>query len=278
MAAAQAAAAWRENSVSGRGQDRLWTALWRSRELIGYLALRDLRLRYRQAVLGVVWVLAQPVISVGIFSLVFGRLAGIGSEGVPYPLFALVGMVAWTYFSSSVVAASSVLAAHANLVTKVYFPRVAAPAATLLPPGVDLAVSLLLVGVVALYYGVSPGWQLLAVPLWLLLLVVATFGPALWLSALDVRYRDVQHAVPPVLQLLLFASPVAYPAALLSGWQLAVYSLNPMVGVIGLGRWALLGTPWPGWSLAVSGASAVALLAGGAVYFARRQRTFADVI
>lgn len=252
--------------------------MWRARELIGYFALRDLKLRYRQAVLGIVWVLVQPIGSVVIFTLVFGRLAGVSSQGVPYPLFAVVGVVAWAYFSSVVVSGSTVLASNTNLVTKVYFPRVAAPASALFPPAVDLGISLLLVGIVAAYYQHSPGWRILALPLWLFFLAATAFGVVLWLSALNVRYRDVQYAVAPVLQLWLFASPVAYPASLLDGWQEVLYSLNPVVGVIGFGRWTLLGTPWPGWPLVVSLAMAGAVLLGGVVFFQRAQRTFADVI
>ncbi|GAB4082271.1 ABC transporter permease [Modestobacter muralis] len=269
---------WTENSRRGMVQDRPWTALWRSRDLIWYFAVRDVKLRYRQAVLGAIWVLAQPVASVVVFTLVFSRLAGVSSQGVPYPVFALVGMVSWTYFSTSVTAGGQVLVANASLVSKVYFPRMAAPAAALLSPGVDLAVSLVLVEIATVVYGVGPTWRLLAAPLWLLLMVATALGAAFWLSALNVRYRDVQHAVGPVLQVLLFASPVAYAATALSGWQELLYAVNPMVGVIGLGRWSFLGTPWPGWQLLVSVVSAGVLLASGAAYFNRAQRSFADVI
>ncbi len=269
---------WRENTASGVGDERSWAALWHSRELIGYFALRDLKLRYRQAVLGVVWVVAQPIASVAVFTLVFSELAGISSEGVPYPVFALVGMLTWTYFSSVVLTGSSALVSNASLVTKVYFPRMAAPASGLLPPAVDLGISLLLFAAVAVYYRVFSGVRLLVLPIWFLMLAGTAFGVTLWLSALNVRYRDVQHAVAPVLQLWLFASPVAYPATLLSGWQELVYSINPVVGVLELGRWALLGTPWPGWPLLVSTASAAAVLVGGLRYFNRAQRSFADVI
>jgi ABC-2 type transport system permease protein/lipopolysaccharide transport system permease protein len=269
---------WKENTARGVARENPFGALWRSRELIAHFALRDIRLRYRQAFLGVIWVLAQPVVSVAVFTLVFSRLANIPSQGVPYPLFALVGMVAWTYFSSAVLAGSSVLVANASLITKVYFPRMAAPASALIPPAVDLAVSLGLVAVVAMYYGVFSGIRLLAVPLWLLLLAIPSFGMSLWLSALNVKYRDVQYAVAPVLQVWLFASPVAYPPTLLHGWAEFVYSLNPMVGVIQLGRWSLLATPWPGWSLVVSAGTAIGLLVAGFTYFNRAQRQFADVV
>jgi ABC-2 type transport system permease protein/lipopolysaccharide transport system permease protein len=255
-----------------------WTVLWRSRELIGYFALRDLRLRYRQAALGVVWVLFQPIATVVVFTIVFSRLAGVGSEGIPYPLFALVGLVTWTYFASSVLAGSNSLVSNVNLVTKVYFSRLAAPSAALLPPAVDLAVSMGLVAGMAAYYRVFPGLRIAGVVLWLLLLVATALAMALWLSAINVRYRDVQHAVAPVLQLWLFASPVAYPATYFSGWHELIYALNPMVGVIGLGRWSLLGAPWPGWALVVSTGSAVLLLVCGLAYFHRAQRSFADFI
>jgi len=245
---------------------------------MGYFALRDLRLRYRQAALGVVWVLFQPVATVAVFTLVFDRLAGIDSQGVPYPLFALVGMVTWTYFASSVQAASTSLVSNANLVTKVYFPRIAAPGAALLPPAVDLGISMLLVIAMMSYYGVFSGVRLLGALLWLLFLGVTALGVALWLSALNVRFRDIQHAVAPLLQLWLFASPVAYPASLLEGWQELVYAVNPMVGVIGLGRWSLLGAPWPGWSLAVSAGTTILVFIVGLAYFGRAQRFFADVI
>ena len=253
-------------------------SLWRSRDLVGLFALRDLRVRYKQASLGVVWVLLQPVATVVIFTLVFRRLANISSEGIPYPLFALLGMVVWTYFSSATVRASEVLVNNPQLVTKVSFPRITAPAAALLPPLVDLAVSMVLVAVLLVYYGIAPTWRLLALPLWLGMLIAAAFGMALWLSALNVRYRDVQHAVAPVLQIWLFASPVAYPSSLLSGWPEALFALNPMAGVIELARWSVLGTPWPGWPLALSLALVIALTATGLAYFGRAQRSFADVI
>lgn len=252
--------------------------MWQARDLIRFLALRDVRVRYKQAVLGVVWVLLQPIATVLIFTLVFDRLANIDSQGIPYPLFALVGMVVWTYFSTAVSRASAVLVGNPELVTKVAFPRMAAPAAAMLPPLVDVAVSMILVALLLLYYDVAPSWRMLATPLWLLLLVGAAFGVALWLSALNVRYRDVQNAIGTVLQVWLFASPVAYPSTLLSGWQELVLALNPMTGVIGLTRWSLLGAPWPGWSLAVSVAVVLTLLATGILYFRRTERSFADVI
>jgi ABC-2 type transport system permease protein/lipopolysaccharide transport system permease protein len=256
----------------------VWVSLWRARDLLGFFALRDLRVRYKQAALGVGWVLLQPIASVAIFTALFGRLAGISSEGAPYPLFALVGFVVWTYFYSATVRASEVFVTNPALVTKVYFTRIAAPAGAMLPPLVDVGVSLVLVGCLYVYYGVEPSWRLLTVPLWLLVLVLTAFGPAVLLSALNVRYRDVQQAVGPAMQVLFFATPVAYPSSLLSDRAELVYALNPLVGVIGLARWSVLGTPWPGWPLAVSVAAAAASLAGGVAYFRRSERYFADVI
>ena len=270
--------AWHHNSARAGSRTPVWVTLWRSRDLLGFFALRDLRLRYKQAALGVAWVLLQPIASIAIFTAIFGRLAGISSEGAPYPLFALVGFVVWTYFYSATVRASEVFVTNPALVTKVYFPRLAAPAGTMLPPLVDVAVSLVLVTCLYVYYGVEPSWRLLTVPVWLVLLVLTAFGPAVLLSALNVRYRDVQQAVGPAMQVLFFATPVAYPSSLLADRAELVYALNPLVGVIGLARWSVLGTPWPGWPLAVSVATTAVTLAGGVAYFRRSERSFADVI
>ena len=278
MASTTPLAPWTENSARRGSRDVSLATLWRSRSLIGYLALRDLKLRYRQAALGVLWVLVQPIMSVVLFTFVFNRLAGIESGDTPYPLFALAGMITWTYFSSAVSRGSEVLVGNPALVNKVYFPRLAAPAAGLVSPVLDLGVSMGLLGVLAVYYGVWPGWPLLAAPLWLLFLLATAFAFTIWLSALNVRYRDVRHALAPILQLWLFASPVAYPATLLSGWKELLYYVNPVVGVIELGRWSLLGAPWPGWPLLVSVVSASVLLVTALAYFRRAERSFADVI
>jgi ABC-type polysaccharide/polyol phosphate export permease len=278
MTPREAVPEWTENSAAPGSSWAIAPILWRHRGLIGYLAWRDLKVRYRQATLGILWVLVQPVATVVIFTFVFDRLAGIDSDGIPYPLFALAGMVTWTYFSTAVSRGSEVLVGNPNLVTKVYFPRVVAPAAGLVSPALDMAVSMTLLAGLLVYFGVWPGLPLLAAPLWALLLLGTTLAFSLWLSALNVRYRDVRHALAPVLQLWLFASPVAYPAALLSGWTQYVYAINPMVGILELGRWSLVGGPWPGWPLAVSLASASLVLATGLVYFRRAEPTFADVI
>lgn len=272
-----AVAPWRENRPE-RAAGAPLAELWRARELVLFFALRDLRLRYKQAVLGALWVVIQPVLVVVAFTFVFDRVARVGTGGVPYPLFALVGFVGWSYFATVVGRSSEVLVANTSLVTKVWFPRMAAPVAALLPTGVDLAVGLGMVAVLCVWWGVVPGWAVLGLALWLVLLVLTTVGVALWLSALNVRYRDVRHAVAPVLQVALFASPVAYAGDVLDGTAALLYALNPMVGVIGVARWALLDQPWPGLPLLVSAAVTVALAASGYWYFSRSERSFADVI
>lgn len=278
MTGTDAPVGWTENAAGTGARAPVWAELWSARELIWFFAVRDAKVRYKQAVLGVAWVLLQPITTVAAVTLVFDRLAGVGSQGLPYPLFALTGVVTWTYFAGAVTRASAVLVADSALITKVYFPRLAAPTGSLLPPLVDLAVSLVLVALLMLYYGTPPTWALLALPAWLLLVVLTALGVSLWLSALNVRYRDVQAVIQPLLQLWLFLSPVFYPATSLSGWQELAFGLNPMTGIVGLGRWSLLGAPWPGWPLAVSVASATAVLAGGLWYFRRVERSFADVI
>jgi ABC-2 type transport system permease protein/lipopolysaccharide transport system permease protein len=202
----------------------------------------------------------------------------VDSGGLPYPVFALAGLVAWTYVSQCVARGSEVLVANPALVSKVYIPRLTAPVASLLPGLVDLAVGLVLLGLVCLGYGIGPGPQVLLLPVWVLLLLVTALGPVLVLAALNVRYRDVRHVVPPVLQALLFLSPVAYSAEGLNGSGRLLYGLNPVVGPLALGRWILVDGPWPGWQLAVSIASSLALALGGLLYFQQAQRSFADVI
>ena len=269
---------WTENRAEQPGGLEPFRELWRSRELVGFFALRDLRVRYKQALLGAAWVVLQPLVTVVVFTMVFNRLAGVDTGGLPYPVFALSGLLSWTYFSSTAGRASDVLVGNASLITKVYFPRLTAPVAGLLPPLVDLAVGLGALLVLCVVYGVGPGWRLLGAPLWLLLLVATTLGLGLWLSALNVRYRDVRSAVVPLLQVMLFVSPVAYPVELVPDDLRVLYALNPLVGVLGLGRWALVGAPWPGLPLAVSTVVAVLLLVSGAWYFQRAERSFADVI
>jgi ABC-2 type transport system permease protein/lipopolysaccharide transport system permease protein len=252
--------------------------IWQGREIILFFALRDLRVRYKQAVLGVAWVVAQPIITVLTFTLVFDRLADVDSQGLPYPVFALAGLLGWTYVSQCISRGSEVLVNNTSLITKVYFPRITAPLASLLPPGVDLLVGMVLLLLLCLVYGVLPGAALLLLPVWLLLLALTALGPTCFLAALNVRYRDVRQIVPPVLQALLFLSPVGYSSTSLDGVARYLYALNPVVGVLELGRFVLVGGEWPGAPVAVSAAVAVLLAVGGVAYFQRSARHFADVI
>jgi ABC-2 type transport system permease protein/lipopolysaccharide transport system permease protein len=252
--------------------------LWRGREIVWFFALRDLRVRYKQAAIGVAWVVLQPLVTVLAFTLVFDRLADVNSQGLPYPVFALAGLLGWTYVSQCISRGSEVLVANTSLVTKVYFPRLTAPLAALLPPLVDLVVGLGLFAVVCLRYGAVPRPTLLLLPLWLVLLAVTAFGPICFLAALNVRFRDVRQVVPTGLQALLFLSPVAYSSTSLHGAARYLYALNPVVGAVETGRFVLAGTPWPGAAAAISGAVALLLAVAGAAFFQRASTTFADVI
>lgn len=275
--AAAAGPAWVENSSSG-GPGLPWRELWAGRELVLFFAARDLRVRYKQAALGVGWVLLQPLIAVAAFTLVFDRIAEVDSQGLPYPVLALSGLLGWTYLSQCISRGSEVLVANSALVTKVYIPRLLAPLAALLPPLLDLAVGLLLLLLFCVALGVAPGPEILLLPVWALLLLVTALGPVCLLAALNVRFRDVRQAVGPLLQALLFVSPVAYSSAALDGVARYVYALNPAAGAIDLGRYVLVGTPWPGLPLLVSALSATVLAVLGVLYFQRAQHTFADVI
>jgi ABC-2 type transport system permease protein/lipopolysaccharide transport system permease protein len=268
---------WTVNSAQGRLLVP-WAELWRAREIVWFFALRDLRVRYKQAILGVTWVLLQPLITVAAFTLVFDRLADVSSAGLPYPVFALAGLLGWTYISQCISRGSEVLVVNPSLITKVYFPRLTAPLASLVPPMLDLLVGIALLAVLCVVYGVVPGAALTLLPLWLVLLAVTALGPTCFLSALNVRFRDVRHVVPTALQALLFLSPVGYSSTSLDDSAQLLYALNPVVGALELGRFVLVGAPWPGAVLAVSSGSALVLAIAGVLYFERASRAFADVI
>jgi ABC-2 type transport system permease protein/lipopolysaccharide transport system permease protein len=256
----------------------LWGELWRAREIVWFFALRDLRVRYKQAIVGVAWVVLQPAITVLAFTLVFHRLADVDSQGLPYPVFALAGLLSWTYISQCVSRGSEVLVSNTSLITKVYFPRLTAPLAALAPPLVDLLVGLCLFAALSIGYGVVPGRTLALFPLWLVLLALTAFGPTCFLAALNVRFRDIRQIVPTAIQVLLFLSPVAYSAASLEGLPRYLYALNPVVGAVETGRFVLAGAPWPGFVVAISSGVALLLALAGVSYFQRASRAFADVI
>jgi len=253
--------------------------IWTYRELLYFLIWRDVKVRYTQTALGAAWALIQPFMTMVVFSIFFGYLAKVPSDGLPYPLFSYAALVPWTFFANGLAQSSNSLVGSAHLITKVYFPRLIVPVAAVLGGVIDLALSILLLLAMLSYYGRPPGWNILWIPLFLVLALLTALGASLWLSALNVEYRDVRFAVPFLCQLWLFATPIAYPSSMLREPWHTVYGLNPMVGVVEGFRWAVLGTPGvPGRTIVVSAVTAVALLAGGAFYFRRMERTFADVV
>ncbi|CAA9324109.1 MAG: O-antigen export system, permease protein [uncultured Frankineae bacterium] len=272
------APAWVENRPTSGRRALDWRELWRYRELVAFLALRDVKVRYKQAAFGMLWAVVQPLAGLLVFTVVFHRLAKVPSDGVPYPLFALVGMTFWTLFSGGLHAATASLVANAALVTKVYFPRVAAPLAAVLPRLVDLGVTLALLAVLLLVTGTLPGPQVLLLPLVALWGVVLAFGVGLTFATVQVRFRDAHHALSLMVQLWLYASPVAYPSSLVPPeWRWA-YALNPVAGLLDTARWVLLDTRLPGWPALLSLAVTVGLLVLGIRVFAAGERRFADVI
>jgi lipopolysaccharide transport system permease protein len=253
--------------------------LWAYRELLYFLVWRDLKVRYKQTALGVAWAVIQPVVMVVLFTIVFTKLASVASNGEPYAVFVLSGLVVWNYFSSAVGSGGGALVANANLITKVYFPRVLAPVAALLVPFVDLLISLGVLATVMGWYGVAPSSRApLAVPFLLLAFVVA-LSTSLWLSALNVRYRDVRYALPFLVQVWLYATPVIYPASSVHGRWSWLLGVNPVSSAVTGFRWALLGTPAPKAGLLLASCIGTLVLAvGGFAYFSRVERRFADII
>jgi lipopolysaccharide transport system permease protein len=253
--------------------------LWAYRELLYFLVWRDVKVRYKQTALGAIWAILQPVFTMVVFSLFFGRLGKMPSDGLPYPLFSFAALVPWTYFSHGLSQASNSLVGSANLIKKVYFPRLAIPIASVASGLIDFALAFLVLLGMMLYYGILPGSKVIVLPLLLLLTLVTSLGVSLWLSALNVHFRDVRHVIPFLTQLWLFSTPIAYPSSLLSEPWRTVYSINPMVGVVEGFRWALLGTDTaPGPMIIVSSVAAVVILVSGVFYFRRLEKTFADVV
>ena len=261
-----------------------WTPLdlqetWRYRELLYFLVWRDIKVRYKQTVLGAAWAVIQPVFTMVVFSLFFGKLAKISSDGIPYPIFSYAALVPWCFFDNGLNLSSNSLVGSANLIKKVYFPRLAIPIATVLSGVVDFALAFVVLLGMMFYFGIVPTVNLIWFPLFLLLAFVTALGAGLWLSALNVQYRDVRYVVPFLSQIWLFSTPVAYPSTLLSEPWRTVYGLNPMAGVVEGFRWALLGTETaPGPLIAVSALAAFAMLVSGAYYFRRMEASFADVV
>jgi lipopolysaccharide transport system permease protein len=256
-----------------------WQEIAHYRELLFFLVWKDIKVRYKQTILGVGWVLFQPLLALAIFSLIFGRLAKMPSDGVPYPVYAYAGLLPWMYFVRALTTAPTSLTTNPDLIRKVYFPRYLVPVSTLLSGVIDFGIGLLAFAVLMPAYGVGLSAQAVFLPAFFALAFVASVGISLWLSALNVRFRDVRALLPFLAQVWLYASPVVYPASLIPEAWRPVYALNPMVGVIEGFRWALLGTEIPiASSVAVSTVSGLLLLATGMHFFRRGERVFADVI
>lgn len=252
--------------------------LWAYRELLYFFVWRDVKVRYKQTVLGVAWAIVPPVMTMLVFTLFFGTLAKIPSDGVPYPVFNFTGLLPWQLFALALSGSANSMVTNANLIRKVYFPRLVVPLANVLAGLVDFGIAfVVLMGLMA-YFRIAPTAAVLLLPVFTLLALVSALGVGLWLSALNVKYRDVRHIVPFLTQFWMFATPIVYPSALLPEPWRTLYGLNPMAGVVEGFRWALLGTNPPGPMIAVSAAVSVILLATGLLYFQRTERTFADVV
>lgn len=261
-----------------------WTSigfreLWDYRELLYFLTLRDIKVRYKQTALGAAWAVIQPFFMMVVFSLFFGKLAGIKSDGIPYPIFTFCALLPWQLFAHALTESSNSLVANERLITKVYFPRLVVPMAAVLGGLVDFAVAFVILLAMMFYYGIVPTRAIVMLPAFILLAVLTALAVGLWLSALNVKYRDVRYTINFLIQFWLFATPVAYPSSIVPERWRALYGLNPMAGVVEGFRWALLGTEQPpGAMLAVSISVVIALLIGGLFYFRRMEQEFADVV
>lgn len=254
-------------------------SVWQYRELLFFLVWRDVLTRYKQTAIGAAWVVVQPLINMILFTLIFSRLAKIPSDGIPYPVFAFTALLPWSYFSQALAKTSGSVVSSANMVSKIYFPRLLIPIAASIAPVVDLVFSFVVLLILMACYNIVPTWGLLALPFFLCLAILTALAVGLWASALNVRYRDVGSIIPFLAQIWMYASPVAYPVSMVPEKWRFLYSLNPMVGVIEGFRWALLGKACPDLSvMAASSAMVMVLLLGGIIYFKKMEQSFADVI
>lgn len=261
-----------------------WTSLrlkeiWDYRELLGIFAWRDLKVRYRQTIIGVLWAIIQPLLTMVIFSIFFGHLAGVPSDQIPYPIFSYAGLVPWTFFANSINLASNSLVNNPDMIKKVYFPRLTMPMASVITGLADFFLTFIILVGMVFYYGFTPTLNIIWLPFLVILATMTSLGVSLWFSALNVQFRDVRYMLPFIIQAWLFATPVAYPSSLLSEPWRTLYGLNPMVGVVDGFRWALFGadTP-PSPVIAMSFIVAFGILISGIYYFRRMERVFADVI
>ena len=264
---------------AGRAEKHYWADLWRFRELFYFLAWRDVLVRYKQTAIGVLWALIRPFLTMIVFTLIFRRIAGLPTEGVPYPLLIFAAMLPWEFFASAVTEASASLVGNANLIAKIYFPRLIVPSSAIIVTFVDVLVSCGVLMVLFGWYGFWPTWRIATLPLLLSITFLVALGPGLLITALNVEYRDFRYLIPFIVQFGLFISPVGFSSSVIPPAWRAPYYLNPMAGVIDAFRWAICGTPigYPA-GLILSLAVAAFLLAVGVSYFRRMERTFADVI
>jgi len=254
-------------------------ALWQYRELLVFLVWRDTKVRYKQAIIGAGWAVFQPLISMLLFTAIFSYLAKLPSDGVPYPLFAYAGLLPWNFIAQATSRSGTSLVGESHLISKVYFPRLIIPLAAAATPAVDLLCSLLMMIPLMLWFGMTPGWQIFLFPIFLVMALLAALAVSLWFSALHVKFRDVGHIIPFFVQVWMFASPVVYPVSLIPEKWRALYSLNPVVGVVEGFRWTLLGQRAPSLEMMLPSLAIVLLLfVSGVIYFKRMERTFADVI
>jgi lipopolysaccharide transport system permease protein len=265
---------------AGRTERQYWKDLWRYRELFYFLAWRDILIRYKQTVVGVAWSVIRPLLTMVVLTVVFGRLAKMPSDGAPYPILVFCGLLPWQFFSTALTESGNSLVTNANMISKVYFPRLVAPASSVITSFVDFAISAGLMAVMMIFYHYNPGPRIVLLPFFVLLAFAAAFGAGTWISALMVRYRDFRFIVPFVVQFGLYISPVGFSSNVVPDQWRLLYSLNPMVGVIDGFRWAILGGEsnlyWPGFL--VSMAVVLIVIASGLHYFRKTEKTFADVI
>jgi len=265
---------------AGRTERHYWADLWRYRELFYFLAWRDLLVRYRQTAIGVAWAVLRPLLTMAVFTLVFGRLAGLPSDNVPYPVLVFAALLPWQLFASAASEVGGSLVGNANMIAKVYFPRLIIPAGALIVSCVDFLISLVLLAAIMAWYGFVPDWRIVALPFFVLVALAAALGAGVWIAALNVRYRDVRFVVPFAVQLGLYVSPVGFSSSVVPEQWRFVYGLNPMVGVIDGFRWSILGGAtqvyWP--SLLLSLVLISIVLVTGIAYFRSTEKTFADVI
>lgn len=253
--------------------------LWEYRELIYFLTWRDIKVRYKQTVLGAAWAILQPLLTMLVFSLFFGRLAKVPSDGIPYPLFSMAGLVPWTFFAFGLAQSSNSLVASANMLKKIYFPRLIIPISTVLSGAVDLMLAFALLIAMMFWHGVKLTPNVFYLPVFVLLAFTTSLGVGLWLSALNVKYRDIRYVVPFLVQFWMYATPIAYPSSLLKEPWRTVFGINPMVGVVEGFRWCLLGVHTrPGPMIWISAGVAVLLLFSGVLYFRRTEKVFADIV